>query len=94
MDRKFVTCNIVCRWTHKETFQPIQRLVHLGFLKSSMDSATTVSEVFKGVEKLKMDLFQDVVSLLVVYVGVHRLTDRHNMNVLSIPVISTHNRQQ
>ena len=45
-------CNVVSRWIHSETFQPVQRLVHLGFLKNSMNAEAIVAEARVAKEKL------------------------------------------
>ena len=80
-------CCVVGRWIHCETFQPVQRLIHLGFLLSSMDHLAIVAEVLKALEKLEMDSYQNVTPILVVlnhdrvsanYAAVARLNDHHN----------------
>ena len=47
-------CNVVARWIHYKTFMPIQRLVHLGFLKNSMNANAIVAENRVAKEKLTL----------------------------------------
>ena len=86
-------CSTVSRWINSFTFQPVQRLVHLGYLESSLDHMAIISELFKSLEKLERDCLNNVKPTLVSvnhdrvsanYAAVRKLINEYSFQLVGI----------
>ena len=89
-------CNVVARWINTSTFQPVQRLVHLGFLKNSMDVNAIVAEVRIAKEKLTSTGPASELQAVPIPVAIHHdrvsanyaagrtLKEKHNWHLVTI----------